>query len=222
MQYVLAFLEGIITFISPCLLPMLPLYVSYFAGGGEGTGRKTLRNACGFILGFTLVFLALGAFAGSMGRLLIEYQTVVNIVTGAIVVLFGLHYLGVLKIGFLGRTRSVGADVRNLGFFSSLAFGVAFSISWTPCVGVFLGSALMQASQQASALRGMVMLLFYSLGLGIPFFISALLIERLKTVFDTIKRHYKVINIVSGGLLVVIGIMMMTGILGRFLALLTF
>jgi cytochrome c-type biogenesis protein len=221
MQYVLLFLEGVITFISPCLLPMLPIYVSYFAGGGNNKAN-TLKNALGFVLGFTLVFVALGAFAGSLGRLLREQATALNLVTGLIVVLFGLNYLGVLNIPFLNRTAHREANVRDLGFFSSLLFGLVFAVGWTPCVGAFLGSALMLASQEGSAARGMLMLLTFSLGLGIPFVASAVLIGRLKSVFGFIKRHYRAVNIVSGCLLIAVGIMMMTGLMGYFLSLLTF
>jgi cytochrome c-type biogenesis protein len=137
-------------------------------------------------------------------------------------VLFGLNYLGALNIPFLNRTAQRGANVRDLGFFSSAAFGLVFAIGWTPCVGAFLGSALMLASQEGSALRGMLMLLTFSLGLGIPFVVSAALIGRLKAVFDFIKRNYRTVNIVSGGLLVAVGLMMMTGLMGRFLSILTF
>lgn len=217
MQYFIAFLEGIITFISPCLLPMLPVYISYFAGGGERTVGKTLKNAFGFAAGFTVVFVAMGALAGTLGGFFSEHQTAVNIVTGLVVVFFGLHYLGVFRLGVLnGPNRPV--QTQNLGFFSSLLFGVVFSVGWTPCVGAFLGSALMLASQQGQALAGVFMLLAYSLGLSIPFIISAVLIGKLKTAFQFIKRNYKVINIISGSLLVLLGVLMMTGLLGRFLA----
>ena len=210
MQYVIAFLEGIITFISPCLLPMLPIYISYFAGGGERTTGKTLKGALGFVTGFTVVFVVLGALAGTVGSFLRQYQTVV---------FFGLSFLGVFKLNlFRGGGKSAKTD--NMGFFSALLFGMVFSVGWTPCVGAFLGSALMLASQQAHIVEGMLMLLAYSLGLGIPFVLSAVLIDYLKSAFNWIKKNYKVINIVSGSLLVAIGILMATGTLGRFLSLL--
>ena len=219
MQYVIAFLEGIITFISPCLLPMLPIYISYFAGGGERSTGKTLKGALGFVFGFTVVFVALGALAGTVGSFLREYQTAVNVVSGLIVILFGLNFLGVFKLNlFRGSRYSVNTD--NVGFFSALLFGMIFSVGWTPCVGAFLGSALMLASQQAHVIEGMLMLLGYSLGLGIPFILSAVLIDYLKTAFNWIKKNYRVINVVSGGLLVLIGILMATGTLGRLLSLL--
>jgi len=214
------FLEGIITFISPCLLPMLPIYISYFAGGRERKLSKTLKCAFGFVLGFTALFVIMGGLAGTIGSFLKQYQRVVNIITGLIVVIFGLNFIGVLGFNlFKGSKRNIDTD--NMGFFSSFVFGMIFSIGWTPCVGAFLGSALMLASQQGSVSTGMLMLLCYSLGLGIPFILSAILIDKLKTTFDLIKRNYKVINVICGGLLVIIGIMMATGTLGRLLAMLS-
>ena len=220
MTYFISFLEGIITFVSPCLLPMLPVYISYFAGGGERDTKKTLKNAFGFVLGFTLVFVAMGAFAGTIGSFLKEYQAAVNMITGLIVIIFGLHFLGVVRFNiFKGMKGKV--NTKNLGFFSSLLFGMIFSVGWTPCVGAFLGSALMLASQQGKAMVGMLMLLAYSLGLGIPFVFSAILIDKLKTAFQWIKKHYAIINKVCGIFLIVIGILMATGTMGRFLALLS-
>jgi len=220
MSYVIAFLEGIITFIAPCLLPMLPIYISYFAGGGERSTGKTLKGALGFVTGFTVIFVILGALAGTVGSFLREYQTAVNIVSGAIVIVFGLNFLGVLKLNlFRGGHRSVNTD--NMGFFAAMLFGMIFSIGWTPCVGAFLGSALMLASQQAHIAEGMLMLFAYSLGLGIPFILSAVLIDYLKSAFNWIKKNYRVINIASGSLLVLIGILMATGTLGRLLGLLS-
>lgn len=220
MQYVIAFLEGIITFISPCLLPMLPIYISYFAGGGERSTGKTLKGALGFVTGFTVVFVILGALAGTVGSFLRQYQTAVNIVSGLIVVIFGLSFLGLFRLDiFKGSSRTVNTE--NMGFFSALLFGMIFSIGWTPCVGAFLGSALMMASQQGHVVEGMLMLLAYSMGLGIPFVLSAVLIDYLKSAFNWIKRHYTVINVISGVLLIVIGVLMMTGTLGRLLSLLS-
>ena len=229
MQYFISFLEGIITFISPCLLPMLPVYVSYFAGGMQSDAetdpskstRRTLMNALGFILGFTLVFVAMGALAGGLGGLLLRYQTAVNLVTGAIVVFFGLNYLEVLRVNLFRGIQGSRMAGRQLGFFSALTFGAVFSVGWTPCVGAFLGSALMLASQQGQMLTGILMLLAYSMGLGIPFLISALLIDQLKSTFNLVKQHYGIINKVCGGFLVLMGVLMMTGLMGRFLSLLS-
>ena len=215
MQYLIAFLEGIITFISPCLLPMLPIYISYFAGGGARSTKKTLTGALGFVLGFTVVFVGMGALAGTIGSFLKKYQTVVNIVSGLIVVLFGLNFMGILKLNlFRGGMQH---QVEPNGFFSSVLFGVIFSVGWTPCVGAFLGSALMLASQQGHVLEGMLMLLIYSLGLGIPFLISAFLIDQLKSAFNWIKSHYDLVNMISGAMLIFVGVLMCTGMLGRIL-----
>lgn len=215
MQYFIAFLEGIITFISPCLLPMLPVYVSYFAGGESNT-KRTFKNAIGFVSGFTCLFVIMGALAGTVGSFLTKYSTIVNVVTGLIVVFFGLNFIGVFKLNlFKGINKSV--NTQNLNFGSSVLFGAVFSVGWTPCVGAFLGSALMLASQQGQTLTGVIMLLLYSLGLGIPFVVSALLIEKLKSAFTFIKKNYKIINLVSGLLLVVLGILMMTGLLNKLL-----
>lgn len=214
MQYLISFFEGILTFISPCLLPMLPVYISYFAGG-EQNSKKTLRNALGFILGFTLLFTAMGALAGTLGSFLSKYQTAVNIISGLIVVFFGLSFMGVVKLNlFQGSAR---LQTGELGFGSSVLFGIVFSVGWTPCVGAFLGSALMLASQQGHVLEGTLMLLTYSLGLGIPFFLSAVLLDQLKGAFNFIKRHYTLINRICGGLLVLIGILMATGVLNSVL-----
>ncbi len=222
MQYFISFLEGIITFVSPCLLPMLPIYISYFAGGkAEEDTKKTIYNALGFIVGFSLVFILLGGFAGLAGSFLSRYQTIVNIVTGAIVVLFGLNFMEVIHIGFLNQTKRLAVQKKDLSFWGAVLFGIVFSVGWTPCVGAFLGSALMLASQQGSAVKGILMLVCYSLGLGVPFLISAVLISKLKGTFNFIKKHYKIINMICGIFLVIIGILMMTGMMGYFLALLS-
>ncbi len=216
MQYLISFLEGIITFLSPCLLPMLPIYLSYFAGGGERTTKKTLLGVSGFVLGFSLVFMALGALAGTLGSFLVKYRAWVDLIGGLIVVAFGLSYMGVFELKLFRGIRG-GLKKRDMGFLSALVFGIIFSLGWTPCVGVFLGSALMLASQQGHVLEGTLMLLCYSLGLGIPFLFSAVLIDKLKSAFNWVKSHYDVINRICGGLLVLVGILMATGVLGRFL-----
>ncbi len=221
MQYILMFLEGIITFISPCLLSMLPIYISYFAAN-EANKKKALTNSIGFVLGFTIVFVIMGAFMGTVGKLIRNYKTILNIVTGSIVIIIGLNFLGILKIGFLNRIGKKNMVIKNLEFFSSMVFGIVFSINWTPCVGTFLGSALLMASLEGSLLKGISMLFAFSLGLGIPFIINALLIDQLKGAFDFIEKNYKIINFISGGLLIIVGILMATGYIGYFFSLLTF
>ena len=217
MTYLITFLEGIITFVSPCLLPMIPIYVTYFAAGEEVRTSVVLRNALGFVLGFTCVFIAMGALASSVGAFFIGLIAAFVVVFG---IAFGLYFLGIIKINLFHGAKNPLAG-RQLGFFSSVLFGVIFSIGWTPCVGAFLGSALMLASQQASVAQGVILLLCYSAGLGIPFVAAAVLIDKLKGAFAVIKQHYDIINKVCGWFLVAVGVLMATGLLGGFLRLLS-
>lgn len=211
MEYLLTFLEGVISFISPCMLPMLPIYISYFAGGGE---RKVIPRAISFVVGFTVVFCMLGMFAGTLGGLLLRYKTAVNIICGSIVVILGLSFMEVIRIPFFKGGKG-GHEVKSI--FSAFIFGVIFSVSLTPCVGVFLGSALMLASTSGTAVKGVLLLLFYSLGIGVPFVFSAVLIDKLKGIFNIIKKNYGIINKICGIFLIVIGILIISGMLGRVL-----
>ena len=219
MKYFMLFLEGIITFISPCLLPMLPIYISYFSGGKEKSIIRTAFNAFGFVFGFSIMFVLMGVLAGTLGSFLNQYRVAVNIVTGGIVVLFGLSYMGLFELKFL-RGINMPIKTEGLSCFSSVVFGVIFSIGWTPCVGIHLGTALSLAANEGNMVTSAVMLLAYSIGLGIPFIISALLIDRLKKVFNFIKKNYSVVTFVCGAFLIIVGILMMTGLIDRFLGLL--
>ncbi|ABS34526.1 cytochrome c biogenesis CcdA family protein [Clostridium botulinum] len=227
MNYILLFLEGIITFISPCILPMIPIYVSYFAGediDNKNYKNRALISSIAFVAGFTFVFTLLGVAAGTVGVIFNKYMREINIVSGSIMVVFGLNYLGIINVGLLHRSFKINksAGHKKSSIMSTALFGMIFGFGWTPCVGPFLGSALMIASNSTNVFMGASMLMIYSLGLGIPFILSALLIDSLKTTFDFIKRNYKTINRISGGLLIAIGIMMMTGYLNLLLSILTF
>lgn len=221
LQAVTTLIEGLITFISPCVLPMIPVYVLYFTGGEESRtqGRTLLRALC-FVLGFTVLFVLLGVLSGTLGGLLIRYQRVVNILCGLVMIAFGMHYAGFLRIGALEKTIKPGVQVQAKGYASCLLLGAVFAVGWSPCTGPFLGSAMMMAAGQGQALSGMVLLLCYSLGLGIPFVLCALLIDQLKGAFAVIKRHYAVINRVCGIFLILVGVMMMTGLFARLSAML--
>ncbi len=214
MQYLITFLEGFISFISPCMLPMLPIYISYFAGGEDKKSRTLLRAIC-FVIGFTVVFTSLGLFAGSLGVFLARYRVVVNVVCGVIVILLGLSYLDVIKISFF---RGMGGTRQITGPVSAFVFGVVYSVSLTPCVGAFLGSALMLASSEGGALTGTLLLLAYSMGLGIPFVVSAVLIDKFRGAIGFVKRHYRVINIICGVFLIAVGVLMACGLLGTLLS----
>lgn len=218
MEYIITFVEGIISFISPCMLPMLPVYISYFAGQSNKEDHKSsgmIFKVIAFVLGFTVVFTALGVFSGTLGKLLSEYQTAVNIVSGIIVILFGLSYLEVFHIPFF---KGMNSGYKVTGIVSAFLFGAIYSVSLTPCVGAFLGSALMLASSTGGALKGATLLLTYSLGLGIPFIFSAVLLDKLSGAFSFIKKHYKIINLVSGILLIIVGLAMALGLLNSLLA----
>lgn len=224
MAYLILFMEGIITFISPCILPMLPIYISYFVGddrNNDGDNKRILINALGFVLGFTIIFTLLGVLAGTFGRFIKSHFTLVNIIGGSIMILFGLNYMEVFRIPLLQRSKKINVEMKSLKFISSVLFGMVFSIGWTPCVGTFLGSALMLAANSQETMKGTFMLLSYSIGLGVPFILSAILINQLKSTFNFIKRHYKTINIISGLFLIAIGLAMMTGYLNKLLSFLT-
>ena len=216
MEYLLTFLEGIISFISPCMLPMLPIYISYFAGS-DAKKSKTFVKALAFVFGFTLVFCLLGLIFGTIGSA-VAGSSIVNIVCGAIITVFGLSYMDIIKIPiFRGSTKAM----KITGMLSAFVFGMIFSVSLTPCIGVFLGSALALASSSGTVLKGLLLLLAYSAGIGIPFLISAVLIDSLKGAFNAIKKHYKVINIVCGIFLIIVGVSMMTGIFTKLLRVLS-
>ena len=208
MDYILTFLEGIASFISPCLLPMVPIYISYFIGE-DNNNKKAILNSVGFVLGFTTVFLILSIFASSLGTVLSNNIRYIKIFFGIVIILFGLNYMGVLNIGFLNKSKVKNIDTKNFNFFKAVLFGILFSISWTPCIGTFLSSALLLIAKGQDIFKGIVMMLIYSIGLGIPFIISAILIEKLKKVFDFIKKHYDVIKKISGVILIIAGIYMM-------------
>lgn len=209
MQFVITFLEGFISFISPCMLPLLPVYISYFAGGADKKHNIFFR-ALSFVLGFTAVFSLLGLFAGTLGSFLTKYRMYVNLVSGLIVIFFGLSYLEIIRIPFF---KGMSGRREANSIISAFLFGIIYSVSLTPCIGAFLGSAIMLASASGTALYGVLLLICYSLGLGIPFVISAVLIEKLNSAFSFIKRHYRTINIICGVFLIAIGVLMMTGLM---------
>lgn len=270
MDYLLTFLEGLASFISPCMLPMIPLYLSYFAGedaideqepqaasavekteypaettiqtAPEKTGtsenekkseetktavvsertdankksrkRKHLAvvRSLFFVIGFSLMFVVFGGLVGLISGYINKYKTVINIVAGAIVVIFGLSYIGLFGLPFFkGLKKSYKID----GAWSAFLFGIVFAVGVGPCTGAFLGSALALASASGTVAKGLLLLLFYSMGIGIPFIITAVLTDKTKKLFGFIKRHFKTVKIVSGSLLVVMGILMAAGIMDK-------
>lgn len=208
MEFLFTFIEGFASFISPCLLPMIPIYISYFAGKDDKKISKTLMNAIGFVLGFTTIFILLSIFASKLGILISENIKYIKIVFGIVIIILGLNYMEIFNIKFLNRTNIKNANSKNLNFIKSFTFGILFSISWTPCIGTFLSSALLMVAKEQEMLKGILLMLVYSIGLGIPFIISAVLIEKSKEVFDFIKKNYNIVKKISGIILILMGIYM--------------
>jgi len=216
-SYFLTFLEGILTFISPCILPMIPIYFLYLAGESKDTDStsphksKLIINSIGFVIGFTIVFTILGATVTSLGNFLSEHRVVLEKISGIFIIIFGLNFAGIFKIPLLNKEKRFDFKFNNLGFFTSIVFGIVFGFGWTPCLGAFLGSALALASNSDTILQGITMLLLYSLGLGLPFILTAVAFEKLRSAFNQIQKHSRKISIVSGVLLIIAGILVLTG-----------
>lgn len=228
-SYVAAFTAGLLSFLSPCVLPLIPGYLSFMTGltttqlaDSERSTSKVLVPAALFVVGFSLVFVALGASASVVGQLLVEYRQVVERVAGIAVVLFGVFMLGFIKIpGLYGEARADMGRARSFGRGASVAMGMAFAAGWTPCVGPILGTILALAAATGSVSNGALLLLVYSLGLGIPFLLVALLFGRIKPLLAWLNRHSLVVNRIAGGMLIAVGLLIFTGRLGVLSAWLT-
>ena len=207
MDFIIIFIEGIASFLSPCVLPMLPMYVSYFAGQDKDL-KKTIINSLGFVLGFTIIFVLLCIFASTLGKVIKANSKYINIIFGIIIIIFGMHYMGILNIKILNKSKGIKKNSDKLSFFSAIIFGMIFSVCWTPCVGVFLSSALMMSATSMNVLKGGFMLFIYSIGLGIPFILTSIFLERLKNTFNNIKKHYNIINKIAGMILIFSGILL--------------
>lgn len=205
MEFLITFVEGLASFISPCILPIIPVYISYFSAENKNS-KKAIINSLGFVIGFTIVFILLGVFAGTLGSLIHKYSSYINIILGLFLIIIGLNYMGIIFIKFLNKSKEIKQNKKDLTLVSSCFFGIIFSLSWTPCVGAFLSSALIMASTTGSVLKGATLLLLYSLGLAIPFITTTIFIEKLKKTFDFIKKHYNIINKIAGSILILSGL----------------
>jgi len=216
MVYILTFVEGILAFLSPCVLPLIPVFASYFAAG-ETASHRGKKNALGFFLGLALVLISMGIFAGFLWDWIGSRP--VEIIGGVLIVLFGLHYIGVLQIPSLhgARSRKImdPERLRSLTFPWSVVFGVVFALCWAPCIGPLLGAALIKAGMANTMLEGAFLLFLFALGMGLPFLLSAFLIDRLKSTTAFLKRHHVAVNRISGGFLILIGILMISGLFGQ-------
>ncbi|MDI6728481.1 MAG: cytochrome c biogenesis protein CcdA [Thermodesulfovibrionales bacterium] len=218
---IMSFGGGLLSFFSPCVLPVIPSYVSYITGisfedltGEQDKGRirkVTLKNSLFFIAGFSLIFILLGASSSFLGRILSDYQDIIRKVGGVMIVIMGLYIAGILKIGFLMQDKRLHLQNKPAGLLGSFLVGTAFAAGWTPCIGPVLGSILLYASTANSVTSGIELLTAYALGLGIPFLITSLAINTALSYFKKINRYMRVVSVVSGLFLVVVGIMLFTG-----------
>lgn len=214
MQYLLLAVEGVLTFISPCLLPMLPIYIAYLTGQEpgnqlEGSSNKSslLQQSLLFVLGFSIVFIAMGIFVTAVGQFVLVNRTLIHFIAGSFMILLGVDYL--LGSPMMNRVRIFpGTSVKNT---NALVFGMVFSVTWTPCVGTFLAGALSYAATSTSYIESVGLLLSYCIGLGLPFILSALFINEMKQVFSWIKKHFNTVRIVSGSLLIILGVATLFG-----------
>jgi cytochrome c-type biogenesis protein len=211
---VIAFTAGLLSFLSPCVLPLIPSYVTFVSGlslEDVPRARKTaLVHAVLFVLGFSLIFLALGATATALGRLLVVNRAWISRVGGVLVVLLGLYLLGVFNMQSLARERRVQFSDKPLGYLGSVLVGVAFGAGWSPCIGPILGGILTYTATQTELRRGLLLLGAYSLGLAIPFLIAAVAVDRFISAFQRFRSKLIWVDRVAGALLVVVGVMMMT------------
>jgi cytochrome c-type biogenesis protein len=214
---VIAFGAGLASFLSPCVLPLIPSYITFITGlsldDASRARRATLVHALLFVAGFSLIFLALGASATLLGRLLVTYRVWISRVGGVLVLAFGLYLLGVFNLGAFSRERRIHLTDKPIGYLGTVLVGIAFGAGWTPCIGPILGSILTYAATQAEVSRGVALLGAYSLGLALPFVIAAVAVERFLEAFAVIRRHLPWVTRTAGAFLVVVALLMITGYL---------
>jgi cytochrome c-type biogenesis protein len=215
-----AFFAGVISFLSPCVLPLVPAYLSFISGVSldelKGVSnrsqilRKVSVNSIAFIFGFSIIFILLGASITVVGQFLQEKLTIIIKVAGVIIILFGLHMIGIYRIKFLNYEKRFHTQSKPVGVVGSFVIGLAFAFGWTPCIGPILAGILLLAGSQETIFRGISLLVFYSLGLGVPFFITGISLNYFLSLFDRIKRHFRIIEFVSGCFLIIVGALIFT------------
>src|SRR5918993_1650163 len=229
-----AFAAGVLSFISPCVLPLIPGYLSFVSGvtlddmrgtstaavAPVGARRRAVTMSVAFVLGFSLVFISLGASATAIGTLLMEHLQLLGKIAGVIIILFGLHMMGVLKIGWLYNEKRVQTNKKPAGFFGAILVGIAFAFGWTPCIGPILSAILFVAAAQETVGEGVQLLAVYSAGLGVPFIATSLAINQFLAASARIRKHYHTIEVVSGMLMIIVGVLIFTNkftVIARFL-----
>lgn len=217
-----AFVAGVLSFISPCVLPLIPGYLSFISGvtleemrgtaiaANRGARRKTLVTSLCFVLGFSLVFVSLGASASALGQLMMQRLTLLGRIAGVVIIIFGLHTMGIFKISWLYAEKRMQTPKKPAGPLGAMLVGIAFAFGWTPCIGPILAAILAIAAAQESIGQGVRLLAVYSLGLGIPFLLTSLAINQFFAAFARIRRYYHAIEVASGALMIVIGVLIFT------------
>jgi cytochrome c-type biogenesis protein len=223
--YGAAFLAGLLSFVSPCVLPIVPPYLAYLAGISfaelsnaeieKERSRRVILAATAFVAGFTTVFVMLGATASVIGQTVAQYFDTLSVIAGAIILIMGLHFLGLFRIGFLYREARIGVAKKPAGVVGAYVMGLAFAFGWTPCVGPVLAAILFIAGAEDTALRGAGLLAVYSLGIGLPFLGAAVFASRFIGWSQRFKKHMPAIEKAMGALLVVTGVLFMTGQMSR-------
>jgi cytochrome c-type biogenesis protein len=223
--YAGAFIAGLLSFLSPCVLPLIPSYITYITGlsfsdlqtehPSHAVRRKTFFHSLSFILGFTAVFVLLGASATAIGAILQEHTTAIRKVGGLLIFLFGVHVTGLLPLDLLLGEKRFTVRHKPAGYAGSFLVGLAFAAGWTPCIGPILASILMVAANEERVARGIILLLLYSLGLGIPFLLSSLALHQFLSLFNRFKRFIRLFEIITGVFLMLIGILIFSNWLSR-------
>jgi cytochrome c-type biogenesis protein len=218
-SFVGSFVAGLLSFVSPCVLPIVPGYLSFISGvnvaqlKGEtptGLARRVAVTSVAFVLGFSTVFVALGAAATLVGYYLQHYKRTLGMVGGVVIIILGLHTAGILPIKWLLYEKRADVKTRPLGLIGAYVVGLAFAFGWTPCIGPILGAILVYASQQETVAQGVLLLVAYSLGLGIPFILSGLAVNGFFAAFGRLRRHMRIVEYVAGALLVGVGLLLVT------------
>ncbi len=227
-----SFLAGILSFLSPCVLPLIPGYISFISGASmqelanaedlKKVRMRVILNSLMFVAGFTVIFVILGASATAITKALTKHLRLISIIAGSVIILFGIHTTGVLKLTFLYNEKRFQTNTRPVNMFGSFVIGLAFAFGWTPCIGPILAGILAVAASQDTVMKGITLLFVYSLGLGIPFMITAWSITLFFKMFDKIKKYFNIIEWSAGILLIIVGILMITGGLTQIAASLEF
>jgi cytochrome c-type biogenesis protein len=212
---------GLISFLSPCILPLIPSYLAFITGvsleeisAGENLKKirkKVITNALMFILGFAVIFVTLGASATFLGKFLSQHIRWFEIIGGAVVIMLGLHFAGVFKLKLLEREKKIHMHKKPMGYLGTALVGMAFGAGWTPCVGPILGAILTMAATTQNVLKGMILLVFYSIGLGIPFLLSGIIIHKFFEYFKAVRKYFRVITTVGGVLFILVGVLLISG-----------